>query len=105
MHFTVGIFMITAWILLATSAAFFAAWMKPILPNGEWFQVHRALMIASLFVGAGGFIFAFVAHTKKSVIPGLIGFNPNVCYNMTIFFDISCFCVFRYSISNFCLYI
>ena len=97
--------MITAWILLATSAVFFAAWMKPILPNGEWFQVHRALMIASLFVGAGGFIFAFVAHAKKSVIPGLIGFNPNVCYNMTIFFDISCFCVFRYSISNFCLYI
>ena len=34
-----GIFMITAWILLAGTGIFFASWMKPTLPNGEWFQV------------------------------------------------------------------
>ena len=64
--------MISAWILLASSAIFFAAWMKPVLPNGEWFQVHRAFMIVSLFIGAAGFIFAFIANAK-SEIPGFIG--------------------------------
>ena len=34
-----GILMIVAWPLLAVSGIFFAAWMKPALPNGEWFQV------------------------------------------------------------------
>lgn len=73
----IGIFMITAWILLASSAIMFAAWMKPVLPNGEWFQVHRALMIASLIVGALGFIFAFIGNAR-SQIPGLINFSPDV---------------------------
>lgn len=35
----VGILMILAWPLLVVSAIFFALWMKPALPNGEWFQV------------------------------------------------------------------
>ena len=34
-----GILMIIAWPVLAMTAIFFAAWMKPALPNGEWFQV------------------------------------------------------------------
>ncbi len=34
-----GIMMIIAWPLLATTAILFAAFMKPALPNGEWFQV------------------------------------------------------------------
>ena len=34
-----GILMIIAWPVLAVTAIFFAAWMKPALPNGEWFQV------------------------------------------------------------------
>ena len=76
--------MLTAWVLLATSAVFFAAWMKPTLPNGEWFQVHRALMIGSLFAGACGFIFAFVAHAKNTTIPGIIDFNPDVIYSILI---------------------
>ena len=78
MFLVLGILMLIAWVLLATSAVFFAAWMKPTLPNGEWFQVHRALMIGSLFVGAAGFIFAFVAHAKNTAIPGLIGFDSKV---------------------------
>ena len=34
-----GILMLIAWPLLAVSGIFFAAWMRPALPNGEWFQV------------------------------------------------------------------
>ena len=34
-----GIFMIVSWLLLAITGIFFASWMKPLLPNGEWFQV------------------------------------------------------------------
>ena len=90
--------MLTAWVLLATSGVFFAAWMKPTLPNGEWFQSHRALMIGSLFVGAAGFIFAFVAHAKNTTIPGIIDFNPDVINNILISNFISmmsCVIVFR----------
>ena len=35
-----GIIMLIAWPLLAVSGIFFAAWMRPALPNGEWFQVR-----------------------------------------------------------------
>ena len=35
-----GILMIVAWPLLALCGIFFASWMSPALPNGEWFQVH-----------------------------------------------------------------
>ena len=34
-----GILMIIAWPILAMTAIFFASWVKPALPNGEWFQV------------------------------------------------------------------
>ena len=34
-----GILMIISWPVLVVAAIFFAAWMKPALPNGEWFQV------------------------------------------------------------------
>ncbi len=34
-----GVFMIIAWPLLAVTAIFFATFMRPALPNGEWFQV------------------------------------------------------------------
>ncbi len=34
-----GILMIVAWPLLAVCGIFFASWMRPALPNGEWFQV------------------------------------------------------------------
>lgn len=35
-----GALMLVAWPLLSFIAIFFAAWMKPALPNGEWFQVQ-----------------------------------------------------------------
>ena len=34
-----GILMLVAWPMLSFTAIFFAAWMKPALPNGQWFQV------------------------------------------------------------------
>lgn len=38
-----GILMIIAWPLLAVCGIFFASWMRPALPNGQWFQVHSLL--------------------------------------------------------------
>ena len=35
-----GILMLISWPLLAISGIFFAAWMRPALPNGEWFKVE-----------------------------------------------------------------
>ena len=34
-----SVLMLIAWPMLSFTAIFFAAWMKPALPNGEWFQV------------------------------------------------------------------
>ncbi|XP_064386733.1 uncharacterized protein LOC135335239 isoform X2 [Halichondria panicea] len=61
-----GVFMIIAWPLLAVTAIFFATFMRPALPNGEWFQVHRALMMASLVVAIVGFILPFVALMRAA---------------------------------------
>ena len=38
-----GILMIIAWPLLAVTAIFFALFMRPALPNGEWFKVSWPL--------------------------------------------------------------
>ena len=40
-----GALMIIAWPLLAVTAIFFALFMRPALPNGEWFQVSRSMCI------------------------------------------------------------
>ena len=68
---THGIFMMIAWPILASTGIFFASFMRQALPNGEWFQVHRGLMIASLFVGAAGFVLVFFSQLRSN-IPGLI---------------------------------
>ncbi|XP_011403771.2 PREDICTED: putative ferric-chelate reductase 1 [Amphimedon queenslandica] len=73
---THGTFMTIAWLALAMSGAFFAAWMKPVLPNGEWFIVHRILMAGSLIVGILGFILPFIAHAR-SPTPGIISFSSD----------------------------
>ena len=67
-----GILMIIAWPVLAVMGIFFAAWMRPALPNGEWFQVHRAFMLASLLFGIVGFILIFAAQYNRPSNPGLI---------------------------------
>ena len=99
--------MLFAWPIVATVAIFFASWMKPALPNGEWFQVynlmlytdilissvslllfshiktHRALLIISLFTTAAGFIFAFVALARNPT-RGLINFSNVCCLNTVL---------------------
>ena len=66
-------------------------------------QVHRAVMIISLFTTLIGFIMAFVANAKKSV-PGLIEFDSSVRTTCSItfrnwpsrginpLFESACFC-------------
>ena len=44
-----GILMIIAWPILAVCGIFFASWMRPALPNGQWFQVDT-LKSLGLFV-------------------------------------------------------
>ncbi len=65
-----GILMLIAWPLLAANAIYFVTNMKAALPKGEWFQVHRAFMIASLFLTALGFVLIFIAQARNP-IPGL----------------------------------
>ena len=36
-----GVLMLIAWPLLGVTGIFFAAWMKPALPSGQWFQVRE----------------------------------------------------------------
>ena len=91
-----GILLILSWPLLVVATIFFAAWMKPALPNGEWFQVycrakahlytpvflfffqfHRAFMLAALILTTVGFILAFVASAQNPT-PGLINFCTEV---------------------------
>ena len=66
-----GISMLVAWPLLVCIAIFFASWMRQALPNGEWFKIHRALMIIALFIGASGFVLIFFSQLR-SPTPGLI---------------------------------
>ena len=66
-----GILMLLAWPFLGSTGIFVAAFMRAALPEGKWFQVHRALMLSSLFVAAAGFVLAFVAQMHSST-PGLI---------------------------------
>ena len=72
-----GILMLIAWPLMAVTAIFFAAWMRPALPNGEWFQVHRVLMVGSIVVASIGFILIFVAYRNGNP-PGLLNLSGNV---------------------------
>ena len=69
--------MIIAWPMLGFTSVFFAAWMRPALPNGQWFQVHRILMLGSLVIGIVGFFIIFVGERHRNP-PGLIPLNKNV---------------------------
>ena len=60
--------------VLGTVGIFFATWMKPSFPKGQWFQVHRALMLTSLLLVIIGVALAFIA-TKDNDPPGLILFD------------------------------
>ena len=78
-----GILMWIAWPVLACTGIFFAMWMREALPNGKWFQVHRALMLASLIVGLVGFASIFAAQYRKK---GMVDFADIVRQFSIIFF-------------------
>ena len=69
-----GMMMIISFVLLAVSAIFFAAWLKPALTGGMWFQVHRATMLLSLLLTVTGFMLIFIAN-KDNPTPGLMSFH------------------------------
>ncbi|KAL5487380.1 hypothetical protein EMCRGX_G019974 [Ephydatia muelleri] len=71
-----GVVMTVAFSIFGVIGIFFAAWMKPVLvQDGCWFQIHRAMMIASLLLGVFGFICIFVAHRHAS-FRGYYGLVP-----------------------------
>ena len=63
--------MIVAWPLLAFLGTIMARHMKPALPNGGWFQIHRILMILTLLFSCLAFILIFVAF-RNAPTRGLI---------------------------------
>ncbi|KAL5487369.1 hypothetical protein EMCRGX_G019961 [Ephydatia muelleri] len=71
-----GVVMTVAFSIFGVIGIFFAAWMKPVLTqNHMWFQIHRAMMTASLLLGVFGFICIFVAH-RSEMFNGLYGLAP-----------------------------
>ena len=66
-----GIFMILAWPVLAYLGIEMARHMKPAMPNGGWFQVHRVLVLTSLFFTCVAFLLIFIAF-RNNETPGLI---------------------------------
>ena len=87
-----GIFMLIAWLLLVQVAVHFAWYMRPALPNGEWFQVHRALMIIALFLSLLGFILIFISQARSST-PGLVDLS-DVCMCMYTMCLVCCVCIY-----------
>ena len=69
-----GAAMLIAWLLLVNIGTFFASYMRPALPNGGWFQVHRVVMVIALLLSAAGFVLIFVSQYQNT-IPGLINIH------------------------------
>lgn len=63
--------MVLAWPVLAWLGIGMARHMKPALPNGGWFLLHRILVISSLFVTCLSFALIFIAF-RNTDIRGLI---------------------------------
>lgn len=86
---THGILMLLAWPLLACTGIFFASYMRPVLSNGEWFHIHRVLMLVALLVASFAFLLIFISQANSN-IPGLIVFDVRKkmfacgCYNIII---------------------
>jgi hypothetical protein len=55
-----GILMIWAWVLLAATAIFYARFTRPAYVTGQWFEVHRAFLTASVVLTDVSFIIIFV---------------------------------------------
>jgi len=72
-----GILMVVAWPVLAWLGIGMARHMKPALPNGGWFFLHRFLVISSLFISCVSFAFIFIAF-RNAETQGLINLGDIV---------------------------
>nr|QHX41471.1 ferric-chelate reductase 1 [Halisarca dujardinii] len=55
-----GILMIWAWVFLAATGIFYARYTRPAFVTGQWFEVHRAFLTASVVLTDISFIVIFV---------------------------------------------
>ena len=80
-----GILMVFAWPVLAWLGIGMARHMKPALPNGGWFLLHRILVISSLFFTCLSFALIFIAF-RNTDIRGLItlGEIVSICCQMLL---------------------
>ena len=61
--------MIIAWPLMGIIGMFFASWMKPALPNGEWLQVQLVVHVKSNLVPRSSSRPGHEANVKSNLIP------------------------------------
>ena len=87
-----GIFMILAWPVLAYLGIAMARHMKPAMPNGGWFQVHRVLVLTSLFFTCVAFLLIFIAF-RNNETPGLITLGDMVSAFVCVCVCYMCTCV------------
>ena len=61
--------MIIAWPLMGIIGMFFASWMKPALPNGEWLQVQLVVHVKSNLIPRSSSRPGHEASVKSNLIP------------------------------------
>lgn len=83
--------MIFAWPILAWLGIGMARHMKPALPNGGWFLLHRILVISSLVFTCISFALIFIAF-RNTEIRGLItlGDLVSIVLSNNVSFVITC---------------
>lgn len=79
--------MVFAWPILAWLGIAMARYMKPALPNGGWFFMHRILVISSLAFTCISFALIFIAF-RNNQVRGLITLGEMVsilcCYDLFV---------------------
>ena len=75
--------MVLAWPILAYLGITMARHMKPALPNGGWFLIHRILVLTSLFFTCLGFLLIFVAFRNNDT-RGLITLGDMVGHSVSM---------------------
>ena len=85
--------MVLAWPVLAYLGITMARHMKPALPNGGWFHVHRILVLTSLFFTCLAFLLIFVAFHNNNT-RGLITLGDVVRVLFSVPSCVYMFCFF-----------
>ena len=96
--------MILAWPILAYLGIAVARHMKPAMPNGGWFQVHRVLVLTSLFFTCVAFLLIFIAF-RNNETPGLITLGDMVSAFVCVCVYVICACVCRCAHVCVCMFV